>query len=87
MMNLEKIMKDLETTQNQEFEFLDTLDLKSLYPDDLGVWGFMEWIELNYTEEYHKWQEEHGTIPDEEIFSATDDMEFAEYLNDRYGNV
>lgn len=65
--------------QNEEFEFLDTIDIKQYIPKtkEIDVWNLMQTIENNHGKDYRE----------PFIFNLIDEDEFIDYLKKRYGNI
>ena len=84
-------IEEIVELEKQEYEFLDTLDIKAIYKnchddDCYYLQPFASYIEDKYREDYHKWQKENNKKYDSEIFNVIgNDYEFADYLNQRYG--
>lgn len=62
--------------RNDEFEFLDSLDLKPYLKEGLDVYDIMNKIEENHSKDYYE-----GVI-----FNCIDRDDFISYLKRRYGN-
>lgn len=84
-------IEEIAELEKQEYEFLDTLDIKSIYKNCIDddcyyLQNFAEYIEDKYYKEYLEWQEKNNKKHDEYIFNEIGmNYEFADYLNERYG--
>ena len=71
-MNWEQLTKQ----QNDEFEFLDSIDLKPYLKDFANVWNIMQKIQEEHGKDYYE-----GLV-----FNCIDEDEFMDYLKRRYGS-
>lgn len=84
-------VREIIALEEQEMEFLDTLDIESIYDtcvnrDKYRLYDLATYINETYSQDYIKWQEENYKFHDSEIFSVLGmNWDFADYLNDRYG--
>lgn len=62
--------------QNDEYEFLDSIDLKPYLKNFANVWNIMNQIQKDHGKNYYE-----GLI-----FNCINEDEFMDYLKKRYGN-
>ncbi len=68
--------KEVIKLQNEEFEFLDTIDISQYIPSnrEIDVWELMQTIEKNHSKDYRELY----------IFNVITESEFIDYLKKRY---
>lgn len=69
-------MEQFTKMQNDEFEFLDSIDLKPYLKEWADIYDIRDKIEKDYGKDYYE----------SFIFNCIDIYEFIDYLKRRYGN-
>ena len=68
--------------EHDEFEYLDSIDVKQYLKNNMNVWDCMEHIKDNHNKDYcEKYNDDYG------LFNYTNTDDFLDYITKRYPKI